>query len=94
MRGGLPPLLVRTGRRLSDEGAAAATPDAAPPARHDAPPHDAAALVANANRVLGFVGLAATAHTLQHALAVCAGTSLFVAAIEAAVGHRLEGTNA
>jgi uncharacterized protein YceH (UPF0502 family) len=50
-----------------------------------------AALVARTNRVLSFAGLAACARTAEHALAVCAGTSLFVAAVERAVGHRLEG---
>jgi hypothetical protein len=48
-------------------------------------------VVANTNRVLALAGLAATAHTLADALAVCGGTSLFVAAVEACLGHRLEG---
>ncbi len=83
--GGLPPLTVRP-RRLSDEETTAHPHGGAAAHRHDAD-----TLVAHTNRLLAYAGLAASARTAEHAVAVCAGTSLFVAAVECAVGHRLEG---
>ena len=50
-----------------------------------------AALLRRANALLAFVGLRARARCADDALAVCSRSSVFVAAVEAALGHRLEG---
>jgi hypothetical protein len=61
-----------------------------PPAQRSAAEDDA--LLGRANALLAFVGLRARARCADDAVAVCARSSVFVAAVEAALGHRLEGT--
>lgn len=60
-----------------------------PPAQRSAA--EDAALLGRANALLAFVGLRARARCADDAVAVCARSSVFVAAVEAALGHRLEG---